>query len=185
VAVLQTICKPDRKVAKNYVFADEAGNFDFSTGPSASKYFILGTMRLAEPETSHALLDLRRDLAFESLDVEYFHASVDKQIVRNAVFDVLSTLDFRADFTIFEKRKVVPHNQSEQKLYKLAWFQHFKWVGPRIVKRSDELLVTAASIGTKKRRRAFRIAIDDVVCQCVNCASYEVAFWPAASDPCL
>jgi hypothetical protein len=50
----------------------------------------------------------------------------------------------------------------------------------------DELLVVAAWIGTKKRRKAMRIALEDVVDQSAWwCKSYQAAFWPAESDPCL
>ena len=44
--------------------------------------------------------------------------------------------------------------------------------------------VIAAQIGTKKRRKAMRLAIADVVDQTTRC-KWEVAFWPAESDPCL
>jgi hypothetical protein len=61
---------------------------------------------------------------------------------------------------------------------------HMKHVGPKVVGRQDELLVVAASLGTKKRRRAIRIGIEDVISQ-VTSRPWEVAFWPADSDPCL
>jgi len=49
---------------RRHVFADEAGNFDFSRRPGATAYFILCTVTLDDPSTVGAgLLDLRRDLA--------------------------------------------------------------------------------------------------------------------------
>ena len=73
----------------------------------------------------------------------------------------------------------------KERFYKTAWYLHFKYVAPRITSSvSDELLVLAAQIGTKKRRKAIRFAISDVVGQTTDC-SWEVAFWPAGSDPCL
>ena len=72
-----------------HVFADEAGNFDFSNGPSASKYFILTTLVMKECSLGERLLALRRQLAFEGLEIhqEGFHASEDKQAVRDRVFN--------------------------------------------------------------------------------------------------
>jgi hypothetical protein len=173
-------------MARRYLFADEAGNFDFSLRSGATKYFILGTVALADPAIGEQLLTLRRELAWQGVGLEAcFHAAEDTQVIRDAVFDVLEAADFRADFTIFEKRKTVPARQQEEPFYKLAWFEHFKFVGPIVVKRQDELLVIVASIGTKKRRRAIRLGVEDVVLQIVPGNTWEVAFWPCDSDPCL
>jgi hypothetical protein len=172
---------PGRRV---YVFSDEAGNFDFSKRPGASKYFILGTVTTTDPGSLAALIDLRRDLAWDGAGLEScFHAAEDTQLVRDHVFRVIDGLEIRADFTIFEKSKTVPHRQRDEALYKLAWFEHFKHVGPHIVARRDDLLVIAASIGTRKRRRAIRLGVEDVVIQAVSCNRWEVAFWPSESDP--
>jgi hypothetical protein len=76
-------------------------------------------------------------------------------------------------------------SRNEHAFYKMAWYLHFKYVAPRIARRSDRLFVAAASLGTKKKRGAFHSAVDDVVRQVSPCRSHRVAFWPAASDPCL
>jgi hypothetical protein len=51
-------------VADRYVFADEAGNFDFSRGSGASRYFILCTVASSHCEVADSLLALRRDLGW-------------------------------------------------------------------------------------------------------------------------
>lgn len=168
-----------------YLFADEAGNFDFRNRSGASRFFIVGTVTLGNPAVGNDLIELRRELAWQGVGLESsFHASEDKQIVRDAVFTLLAGADFRADFTIVEKRKTQLHLQSDEALYKLTWFLHMKFIGPRMVRSKDELLVVAASFGTKKRRRSIRLGIEDVINQ-VTTAQWEVAFWPAESDPCL
>lgn len=168
-----------------YLFSDEAGNFDFRTGRGATKYFILGTVVMTDTDVGHELIELRRELAWQGVGLEScFHATEDKQVVRDAVFDVLDGADFRADFTVFEKSKTQPHRQNMEGFYKLAWFMHMKHVGPKVIGRRDEVLVVAASLGTKKRRRAIRLGIEDVISQ-VTPRPWEVAFWPADSDPCL
>lgn len=111
-------------MADLYVFADEAGNFDFSPKPAASRYFVLTTI-------------------------------------------------------------TANHCEVGDRLLKLAWFLHFKHVARRIARPTDRLFVAAASLGTKKKRGTFHAAVDDVVRQVSPCRSHRVAFWPAASDPCL
>jgi len=49
----------------------------------------------------------------------------------------------------------------------------------------DRLLVTAASIGTKKERQTYISALEDVVRQSAPRISWAVDFRPALSDPCL
>jgi hypothetical protein len=173
-------------VADKYVFADEAGNFDFSLNRGATRYFILTTVTTDDCAVGHALLELRRRLAWSGLYLDRtFHATEDEQAIRDQVFGLLQTASIRVDATILEKRKAQPHLQSEAGLYKMAWYLHFKYVAPRIATRQDRLLVTAASLGTKRKRGLFHQAVDSVVFQVAPCASYRVAFWPFQSDPCL
>lgn len=173
-------------MADRYVFSDEAGNFDFSSKPSASRYFVLCTITADHCGVGDALLGLRRELGWKGMHLDrVFHATEDPQAVRDEVFSLLSTAEFRVDATILEKRKALPRLQNEHAFYKMAWYLHFKYVAPRIAQRSDRLFVAAASLGTKKKRGAFHTAVDDVVRQVSPCRSHRVAFWPAASDPCL
>jgi hypothetical protein len=96
----------------------------------------------------------------------------------------LSRSEIRIDATVLEKRKAEPHLRSELALYKMGWFLHFKHVAPLVATSEDRLLVVAASLGTKKTRRFFSDAVDDVVRQ-VSPARHRVAFWAADSDPCI
>ena len=132
------------------------------------------------------LLQLRRELGWRGVHLDkVFHATEDPQAVRDEVFEVLSAGDFRIDATILEKSKAQPHLQDERALYKMAWYLHFKHVAPEVATPSDRMFVIASSLGTKKKRGTFHTAVDDVVDQVSPCASHRVAFWPAASDPCL
>ena len=59
-----------------YLFADEAGNLDFSTKNGASRYFIVGTVAMGDTQLGHDLLELRRELAWQGVGLESsFHAS--------------------------------------------------------------------------------------------------------------
>lgn len=181
-------CRTIHIVARIYVFADEAGNFDFNTKSGASTWFILGSVTLEDPATGDRLLALRRELAWQGVALESsFHATEDLQIVRDEVFRLLQQEEFRIDYTAVEKRKTIPRLQADkERFYKQAWFMHFRYVARGIADWDDELLVVAASLGTRKRRRAMRVALEDVVDQSARfCRSYQAAFWPAESDPCL
>ncbi len=50
---------------------------------------------------------------------------------------------------------------------------------------ATELMVTAASIGTKRGQVAFTEAVNDVVFQQTAGIHWRTAFWPAQTDPCL
>ncbi len=174
-------------MARKYVFADESGNFDFSRGQSASKYFILTTVAPPDCRVGAAVLDLRRELAWKNrgLDSE-FHATTDRQDVRDDVFAILAQGGFRVDTTILEKSKAQPSiRPSDARFYQMAWFLHMKFVTPRIVQANDDLLVVGASLGTKKKQQVFHAAVQDVMWQVTTNVNHRVAFWSAASEPCL
>ncbi len=176
-------------MGRKYVFADEAGNFDFKPprpgGPS--RYFILTTITMTDCTIGNEMLTLRRDLAHEGLPLgAHFHATEEAQEVRDRVYTLLARHDFRVDATIFEKPKTQPHLQADQiRFYKTIWFNHMKYVGPKTFLPDDELLVVGASVGTKRKRQAFIDAIDDVIGQISPTTTFQTAFWSAGSDPCL
>lgn len=140
-----------------YIFADEAGNFDFSRKPRASRYFIVCTILTNSCDVGHDLLNLRRHLAWNRFPLgEYFHATIDKQVVRDKVFETISRHDFAVQTTIMEKSKAQPQvRTSNARFYKYGWYYHFKHGIRRRIRHQTELMVTAASISTKKNQRVF------------------------------
>lgn len=172
---------------KVYVFADESGDFTFRRQQGASKYFILVTVTASDCTCGNALLELRRELAWEGEGLETeFHATTDQQAIRDRVFAALAPVPFRIDATILEKAKAQPQlRRSEPVFYKYAWFYHMKYVTPKISWPTDDLLVVGAAIGQRKLRSAFREAVHDVVRQVSHTATHRVASWAATSDPCL
>ncbi len=133
------------------------------------------------------LTKLRRTLAWDGAELgDYFHATQDKQAVRNAVFDVICKHDFLVHATIMEKSKAYPQvRASRERFYQYGWFYHYKHLAPQIARASKELMTTAASIGTRKERASFESAVEDVMRQTVSCPTWKVNFCPAAADPCL
>lgn len=174
-------------MSRIHVFADESGNFDFSRGSGASRYFILATVTTEDPRIGQALLDLRRALAWRGLGLNNeFHATTDTQAVRDEMFQMLWNHSFRVDATILQKSKAQPSiRDTDEQFYKMAWYLHMKFLAPRIVAAHGELFVVGASLGTKKRRSAFHSAVVEVIAQVSPTTKCRVASWDASSDPCL
>ena len=172
---------------RRYVYADEAGNFDFSRNPSASKYFVLTTVLIDDHGIESELLDLRRELVWENYNLPGpFHASTDEQLFRNRVFDVLSRYEFRVDATILEKSKARPHiRPTEEALYKFAWFYHMRHIANRVASPVDDLFVIAASIGEKRKLAGFRFGLQEAVQLTSRSRTVRVDMWPYSVEPCL
>jgi uncharacterized protein DUF3800 len=172
---------------RRFIFSDEAGDFAFKRGDGASKYFIVCSITLENCDAGETLLRLRRQLAWEKLPLqEFFHATADKQAIRDRVFEAIRHERFRIDATILEKSKALPRiRASEGLFYKYAWYYHFRHIGPQIAYRATELHLTTASIGTKKGQAIFTSAVNDVVQQVLVGVTWVTTFNQAACDPCL
>lgn len=173
---------------RRYVFADEAGDFAFVRNNRASRYFILCTITVGDCALGEKLLRLRKDLVWEGLPVgDYFHATEDKQIVRDRVFALLEGEDLTVEATILEKSKAQRHiRSSEARFYQHAWYYHFYGAHQKILGDATEMLVTAASLGTKKGRASFEGGIKDVVNQFYGRrVTWKTDHCPSAADPCL
>ncbi|WP_312795524.1 DUF3800 domain-containing protein [Tianweitania sp.] len=172
-----------------FLFADEAGDFEFRTGPNISKYFIVCTMTVDDCTIGNDLLDLRRKLAWEGLPVaSYFHATTDKTVVRERVYDLILGGDykFRIQATIMEKRKALPRiRPTQERFFQYGWFYHFKNALLPLLPKGDELLITTASIGTKKGQAVYTSAVNDVVSQHLARDRWKTFFPKSEADPCL
>lgn len=172
---------------RKYVYADEAGDLAFSRARNVSKYFIVCTISLDDSSVGNSLLELRRELAWEKMELgEYFHASEDKQPVRDRVFELIRKSNFVIDATILEKSKALPHTrETSHRFYQYGWFYHLKHIAPRILDDKAEMMIIAAAIGTKKERAYFNSAVNDVAQQTAKGKNFASAFFPCASEPCL
>ena len=171
-------------MARVCVFADEFGNFDFRRKSGASRYFGLTTVTFFDDQQARAdLQQLRFDLAWEGVTHSGpFRATTDQQAIRDRVFEVLKPHNFRVDSTILDKPKSQPDiRPTRERFYQYAWWLHMKYVVPRIAGPHDDLLVIAASIGTKKGRETFQRGVNDVIQQ-VAPVTAMTAQWPADTD---
>tara|TARA_Y100000310_G_scaffold226477_1_gene228596 strand:+ start:176 stop:871 length:696 start_codon:yes stop_codon:yes gene_type:complete len=88
------------------IFIDESGNFDFS--PTGTKHFVLTSVSTTEPlKDREQFLKLRYELLREGRNQEHFHATEDKQKVRDLMFSALAGLeDFEVDAVLVQKSQV-------------------------------------------------------------------------------
>ena len=71
-----------------YIFLDEGGNLDFSS--AGTKYFVLTALSKDRPFEAYKYLnELKYDLVERGVEIEYFHASENKQDVRDSVFAII------------------------------------------------------------------------------------------------
>lgn len=100
-----------------YLFFDESGNLDF--GPKGTRYFCVGTLATRDPATlERALGALRYALLAEGVELEAFHATEDRQAVRDRVFAALTTVGgFDVDALVVDKAAVPEDLRPEARFY--------------------------------------------------------------------
>jgi hypothetical protein len=172
-----------KTLSRIYLFVAEAGNLDFS--PKGSRYFILTSVAIDDGSIGNEILKLHRELAWAGADITgAFHASVDKQFVRDEVFKIIGMHRLRIDATIFEKARARPHFHQAGTFYERAWYLHMKYVAPRAAAGNDEMHVIGASFGTHKSQLSLTEAVQGVIEQVWQGGIAHTSFWSAGSDPC-
>jgi hypothetical protein len=79
-------------------------------------------------DAGYALHELRPKLIYAGHELgDYFHATTDKQAVRDEVYATLLKHDFQVQATICEKAKAQPQVRvSKARFYKIPWYYHLK-----------------------------------------------------------
>ena len=172
-------------VARVYLYADESGNFDFSRKEGATRYFVLTTVAFFDDRRALADLDaLRQAVSSElTVPVTHFHASEDRQAVRDRVFEALRPHRFRVDATILEKPKAHPQiRETDSRFYRFAWNRHLRIIHA-VSRPGDEVLITAASLGgTRRKERLFRSALSAAADRFSQGRSLQAVHQPSDSD---
>lgn len=169
---------------EHFIFADESGCMSFTRAPNVSKYFMICTVDFAELHHEVAFRRLRHDLLRQGQRVhDHFHATVDQQKVRDAVFQSIAEMDFTIQATIIEKARVDPSYWDDRpRFYRLPWYYHLKHAVAAHVAPTDRIVVTPASLGTRKERRAFESAIGPAFHECLPSDNFLVDFRPSLAD---
>ena len=143
------------------IFLDKAGNFDFS--PSGTPYFILGSLTKERPFHAYQeLTDLKYDLIERGTDVEHFHASEDRQQIRNDVFRIIAGKleGCIIDATVIEKRKTGPSLHDSAKFYPKMLGFHLRYILERVDWSGvAEVVVITDRIPVVKKRQAVEKAV--------------------------
>lgn len=147
-----------------YLFLDEGGNLDFSS--RGTKYFTMTCLTKERPFCAYkALCDLKYDLIQQGVEIQYFHATEDRQEVRNSVFEIIRThlKDVTVDAVIVEKAKTGPALRPVERFYPKMLGYLVRHVLGR-VKISDftEVLVFTDSIPVEKKKQSVQKAIKEV-----------------------
>lgn len=144
-----------------YIFLDEGGDLDFS--PSGSKYFSLTSVTKTRPFHIAARLDgLKYDLIEHGLEIEYFHATNDRQAVRDRVFEVIAgeLPSLRIDSLIVEKSKTGPALRDVLQFYPRMLGYLLRYLVERQpLQGVDEVLVITDSIPVQRKRKAIEKAV--------------------------
>lgn len=144
-----------------YVFLDEGGDFNFSV--TGTRFFTLTTITTMRPFLwDTPLLSLKFDLIEVGLDIEYFHASEDRQAVRDQVFEIIGNnlSNVRIDSLIIEKRKTGPALQVLEKFYPRMIGYLLQYVlDPDNLRDIAEVIVITDSIPVSKKREAVEKAV--------------------------
>lgn len=114
-----------------YVFIDESGNMDFSD--KGTKHFVLAAVTTLQPlVSSSALQSLKYNLLKENFwgqDFQNFHASEDRQNIRDRVFlEIAKMRDIHINWLWAEKSKTVSKYQKKEMFYSLLWWALTKYL---------------------------------------------------------
>lgn len=144
-----------------YVFLDEAGDFNFS--PTGTKYFTFTAVTKERPFSwENPIAALKYNLIEFGLNVEYFHASEDRQAVRDRVFSIICDhlKGVRLDTLIIEKCKTGPALQEIEKFYPRMVGHLLNYVlEHRNIKSYVGIVIITDSIPVNKKREAIEKAV--------------------------
>ncbi|MFQ5880244.1 MAG: DUF3800 domain-containing protein [Dehalococcoidia bacterium] len=139
-----------------YVFIDESGNYDFSS--KGTKWWVLTSLITTDLNQGLVeLFELKHRIIDLGTDIEKFHASEDRQSVRDMVFPILARFqNVRIDSVIVEKRKAAPSIRSLNRFYPMMVENLLKYpFDPRglDVSRFSKVFIFADRASARKTER--------------------------------
>jgi hypothetical protein len=169
---------------KLYIFIDESGDFNFS--PTGSKYLILCSYSTVLPlQHSHAFQKLKYDLLAQGIEQECFHATEDKQHVRDKVYDIIhNSRQSVIDYVWIEKAKAHPKLHRKQEAYTLLGRVLIKYIFERISRGEytiDQIVVVVDKLLTAKEKGYLKSAIKPHLNS--TGIKYELFFFQTKADP--
>jgi hypothetical protein len=149
-----------------YLFLDEGGNLDFS--PHGTRFFTLTCLTKLRPfAASRGLSDLKYDLIEQGMDIDRFHASEDRQQVRNQVFEIIGShlTGVRVDSVIVDKKMTAPKIRAVERFYPMMLGQLLRYVirGHEGNATFKEVVVITDSLPLRKKEEAIKKGIKETL----------------------
>lgn len=149
-----------------YIFLDEGGDLNFSK--YGTKYFTLSCISKFRPfEAFKELNDLKYDLVESGFaELEYFHASEDRQFVRDKVFDIINKYfkDSIIDSLIIQKNKTHITVQKEERFYKDMFTYLIKYVIQNTnLSNINKIIIFTDRLPLKKKKNAIEKGIKEIL----------------------
>ena len=168
-----------------FLFFDESGNFDFSSG--GTRYVVFGALTTRNPAPLlRPLSDLRYDLLATGIELEAFHATEDKQAVRNRVFDIIKGVDgVELDSVIVEKAKVDPALYEVAKFYPEFAHPLLKGIFARYPDPGERIIIITDRLPLKRTKNAVEKAFKTFIRQNFGNRLFTVLHHPSSSHACL
>lgn len=154
-------------MADVYLYADETGDPDMSGAAGTSTYFGFGTA-VFEDDHGQALWEgqeLRCHVERKGVRIpKGFHAKNDSHATREEVFATIANQAPRFDTTFLYKARAFERVKMAGKvrLYKLAWYLHFRALIDQISVPGDTVYVIAANLTLRSKYETAHDALNDV-----------------------
>lgn len=140
---------------------------DFS--PTGTKYFTLTSLAKERPfQAFQDIINLRYDLIESGKEIEYFHATEDRQAVRDQIFDIVKKRlkSARVDSLIVEKRKTGPALQKAEDFYPEMLGHLLQYViNGHDLKKYKKVIVFTDTIPVQRKRKAIEKTIKKTLSQ--------------------
>ena len=168
-----------------FLFFDESGNFDFSA--NGTPFVIFGTLTTRDPAPLlRPLSDLRYSLIASGIEIEAFHATEDKQRIRDQVFAIIKTVGgFEFDAVVVEKRKVDPSLYDVTRFYPQFAYHLLSQVFARYPDESERIVVITDALPVKKTKQAVEKAFKLYIRQNLGNRIFTILHHPSSSHACL
>jgi hypothetical protein len=129
---------------------------------------------------------LRYRLIAEGIEIERFHASEDRQAVRDEVFKILSEGEgFEFDAVVVEKRKVNPVLHDAVRFYPQFANYLLRYVFNRYDDPAERIVVITDTLPIKKRRKAVEKAFKSYIRRQLGARPFSILHHASASHTCL
>ncbi len=137
-----------------YIFIDESGNFDFS--PKGTRFFVVSAYITIEPVNLTADISiLRYGLLRSGHEQESFHATEDKQFIRDAMYKIISKSKSYYSFIYTEKVKLPANLQNKKQSYTLSikvLLSNILDYEKKLAKKYDQIIVIMDKVLIKEEK---------------------------------